>query len=175
MKLPFAPFSLPRLLVLIVVLLLLLHAAPLCAQSFGDPAGMMQGERIARVTTLLDDTLRAESDTTAWLPFGTHAAALAGERPFAPTRFTLFVKLDTASVPHAAAPSVQLYAQVALSDTTFPYEQFDGSLSLATSTNPITSVVGQSLIVPVYGGGYLRFITTSSDSARVCLDLWRVR
>lgn len=175
MKLPFTPLGFPRLPFLALFLLTLLHATPLSAQSFGDAAGMMQGERIARVTTLLDETLRAETDTTAWLPFGTHVAALAGERPYAPTRFTLFVKVDTAAVPHATAPSIQLAAQVALSDTTIPYEQLDGSLTLASSSNPITTTHGQSMIVPVYGGGYIRFITTSADTARVRLDLWRVR
>ncbi|MCB2198542.1 hypothetical protein KQI63_04005 [bacterium] len=175
MKLPVSTFSLPLILVLILLAAFLLPCAPASAQSFGDAAGMMQGERIARVTTLLDDTLHAGTDTTAWLPFGTHVASLAGERPYAPTRFTLFVKVDTASVPHAAAPSIQLAAQVALSDTAIPYEQLDGSLTLAPSTNPITSTTGQSMIVPIYGGGYVRFITTSTDTARVRLDLWRVR
>lgn len=31
------------------------------------------------------------------------------------------------------------------------------------------------MIVPIYGGGYVRFITTSADTALVRLDLWRVR
>ena len=163
------------LLLTVFMVLVSLIPGTLMAQSFGDASGMMQGERIARVTTLYDDILKAASDTTAWVPFGTHLAVLAGERPYAPTRFTLFVKADTAGVTHLTGPSIQVRAQVALSDTTIPYEQLDGSLNLSPATAPITSTMGQSMIVPVYGGGYLRFIVTSADSARVKLDLWRVR
>lgn len=145
-------------------------------QDFGTTTGLLQAERIARVTTVYDDTLRAASDTTAWVAFGTHNADLASERTFAPTRFTLFVKLDTAGIAHADAPSLTLTAQVALNDTLTAYEQFDSSLDLIASTAPLTETEpGQSIIVPVYGGGWLRFILSNADSARVQLNLWRVR
>lgn len=45
----------------------------------------------------------------------------------------------------------------------------------ASSGTPLSGVDGAILPVPVYGGGYLRFIVASEDSARVRLHLWRVR
>ncbi|MFH0881658.1 MAG: hypothetical protein V2A56_01630 [bacterium] len=146
------------------------------AQSFSSTAGLLQGERVARVTTLYDGIIKAAADTTSWLRFGTHTADLASERVFAPTRFTLFVKVDTATVAHAADPSITVSAQVALDDTTVIYEQWDESLILIPTTDPLTIAgTGVSLPIPVYGGGYLRFIIVSADSANVRLDLWRVR
>lgn len=166
-------FALLAAALLIAALLL-----PACAkaQSWGSATGLIQGEHLARATTVYDAVLRARSDTTAWIPVGTHTAALAAERPYAPTRFTLFARLDTAGVAHAAAPSVTLRAQVALGDTAFAYEQADGSLELVDALNPLTSIAaGRSLPVPLYGGGWVRFLVTSADTARVRLDLWRVR
>jgi len=160
------------------LIILLSHLCSLSAraQSFSSAAGLLQGERIARATPVYNDTLFAEADTTAWLPFGTHIAALAPERVFAPTRFTLFAKLDTAGIAHAADPELTVFAQLALSDTTQPYEQEDGSLALAPTTDPlIRTDVGLVLPVPVYGGGWIRFIVESSDTLQVRLDLWRVR
>ena len=49
------------------------------------------GQHLARVSTLHNATISDETITTAWLPFGTHDAALASERPYAPGRFTAFV------------------------------------------------------------------------------------
>lgn len=169
------------ILVVVLFSVVMIAAAmffPACAhsQGWGTAAGLLQGERLARVTMVYNDTLRASTDTTSWVPFGTHSAAFASERTFAPTRFTLFVKLDTANVAHTANPEVTLSAQLALNDTTVAYEQRDGSLILASATNPIEEVpVGQVLSVPVYGGGYLRFIIGASDSVKVRIDLWRVR
>lgn len=161
---------------IVIASLCLFCALSASAQSFSSTAGLLQGERIARVTTVYDDTLRASTTTTAWIPFGTHLVELASERVFAPTRFTLFVKLDTAGIAHAADPSLTLSAQIALDDTLTAYEQFDGSLDLLPATDPMTTVgVGESMIVPVYGGGWLRFIVTSADTAAVRLSLWRVR
>jgi hypothetical protein len=166
----------PALLPVLALLLgLLAAAAPLRAQSWGSSAGLMQGERIARVTTLLDTVLHAASDTTAWLAIGTHTAALAQERPWAPTRFTLFVQADTAGLGAAAGPEVVLQAQLALSDTGTVYEQADGSLEIAPATAPVATTTGQVYPVPVYGGGWLRLIAASTDTARVRLHLWRVR
>lgn len=166
---------LKQFLLLTAVVLLILPAS-LCAQGFGSATGLLQGEHLARSTLLLQDTLKATSDTTAWLPFGTHRAVLAGERPFAPTRFTLFVKLDTANVNYAAAPRVALAAEVALNDTATAYVQQDGSLTLAPSTAPVTEVAhGVILPVPVYGGGWVRFIATAEDSVAIRVDLWRTR
>ncbi len=146
------------------------------AQTWNTPEGLLQGERLARVTTLLDDTLRATADTTAWLPFGTHIADLATERLFAPTRFTLFLHADTSGGIAGAGPSVTVTAQLALSDTSGTvYEQRDGSLDLAPSSDPITTTTGQVIPVPVYGGGWLRLIVASADTARVTCDIWRVR
>jgi len=138
--------------------------------------GLLQGERVARVTMLYDDTLRASTVTTSWLPFGTHLSNHPEERGYAPTRFTLFVVADTTNVPHASGPEVTVTAQLALNDTTgYVYEQADGSLELAPSSGPITTSLGQVFPVPIYGGGWIRFVVTSADSARVRLDFWRIR
>ncbi|MDP8207618.1 MAG: hypothetical protein P9L92_13205 [Candidatus Electryonea clarkiae] len=143
---------------------------------WGTTTGLMQGERIARVTTLMNDILKAETDTTSWLAFGTHLNAYPQEKEYAPTRFTLFFYADTTDVPNAAGPSVTLKAQIALDDTSGKvYEQRDGSLDLVPDTDPVTTIAGQVLPVPVYGGGWIRFIVTSTDSAKVKLDLWRIR
>ncbi|MBS1260824.1 MAG: hypothetical protein MAG453_00140 [Calditrichaeota bacterium] len=144
------------------------------AQHAADVEGLLQGEHIARTTTLYDGVLKAAADTTAWLAFGTHSAALAAERAYAPTRFTAFVVLDTSGVAHAADPSLTLRAQVALTDTAVAYVNRDGTLELAPPGNPITALDGGRVFpVPIYGGGWLRFILAVDDSARVMLDLWR--
>ncbi len=163
-----------RLAGMLLLAMLLPVASAAWGQNWGTPAGLLQGEHLARSGKVYDDTLRATADTTAWIPFGTHAAALAGERVYAPGRFTLFVLVDTTGVPHAAGPEITLRAELALDDTTsMPYEQWDGSLLLAPDTNPIRSAAGLVIPVPVYGGGWLRFIVGSADTARVRLDLWR--
>jgi hypothetical protein len=178
---PMHPRHLPRspgrlLFTALAALLTLLCVWSAHAQDFGTTTGLLQGERIARVSTVYDGILRAEADTTVWIPFGTHNADLASERIFAPTRFTLFAAIDTAGIPHAAGPSLNLKAQVALEDTAAPYVQLDGSLTLVHSTDPMTDAeVGRSMIVPLYGGGYVRFIAASSDTLALKLDLWRVR
>lgn len=161
-----------------ILLLLVLVAAILPAlchgQSFGSSTGLLQGEHLARVNTLYNDTLRASSDTTAWLPIGTFDPALAAERPYAPGRFTAFVWLDTTGTNAAAGPSVVMRAELALADTSRPYDHADGTLSLVPSSSPLTGqATGHVLPVPAYGGGYLRFILTAEDSTRVELDLWR--
>lgn len=159
-----------------IAALLIVPTTCLRAQSFGTAVGLLQGEHLARSSTLYSDTLKAGADTTAWIAFGTHAADLAAERPYAASRFTLFVKLDTAGVAHAADPQVSLHAQVALDDTATAYIQEDGSLTLAPASNPVTSVdPGSVLPVPVYGGGWLRFIVEAEDTVAVRLDLWRTR
>lgn len=161
---------------LLAAFLLYLCALSANAQSFTSTTGLMQGERIARVSTVFNGTLKASSDTTGWVAFGTHLAGLATERAFAPTRFTLFVKLDTAGVAHAHDPSVTLSAQLALDDTSIAYDQSDGSLSLFPTTDPLTQVSpGSSVPVPIYGGGWVRFIVAAEDTVDVKLDLWRVR
>ncbi len=159
--------------ILLAVLTLALASSIVSAQDWNSTAGLLQGEHIARVTTLMEDTLRAEADTTAWLAFGTHTAALAGERKYNPSRFTAFVKVDTAGVSHASTPSITLEAELALSDTNgTTYVQYDNSLSLISATYPLTSTIGQAIPVPVYGGGWIRFIVSSADSAEVKLDVW---
>jgi hypothetical protein len=161
---------------ILTAVLLYLCALSANAQSFSSSTGLMQGERIARVTTIYNDTLRAGSDTTAWIPFGTHRAELASERVFAPTRFTLFVKLDSAGIAHAADPSVTLSAQLALDDTTVAYNQLDGSLELIPAASPLIQVEpGVALPIPIYGGGWVRFIVAAEDTVCAQLDLWRVR
>jgi len=162
-------------LLLILILSVSVFAGP-PFRYWGTTAGLLQGERIARVTTLYDDTLKADTDTTSWLAFGTYLEDFPHEREYAPTRFTAFILADTTGVPHAAAPSVTLRAQIALYDTAGAvYEQRDGSLELAPDADPITTAVGQSIPVPVYGGGWIRFIVSSADTALVRLDLWRAR
>ncbi len=151
-------------------------SVPARAQTWGTSEGLLQGERLARVTTLLNDTLRAETDTTAWLPFGTHIADLADERIYAPTRFTLFVHADTSGGIADSGPEITISAQIALSDTTgVVYEQRDGSLELVPDSSPIKSTIGQIIPIPVYGGGWIRLVVASDDTAVVKCDMWRVR
>lgn len=136
----------------------------------------MQADRVAQVRLVFQDTLRASADTTSWIPFGTHLPSLAAERIPAPRRFTLFIKVDTAEVPHAADPSVWIRAEIALTDTAgATYSQYDGSLNLVPFSWPIETVEGQSVPVPVYGGGWLRFIVQASDTAAVKMHLWSAR
>lgn len=167
------------LAMLLLPLVLVLSASVFAGPPFrywGTTAGLLQGERIARVTTLYNDTLKADTDTTSWLAFGTYLEDFPHEREYAPTRFTAFILADTTGILHAAVPSVTLRAQLALFDTTSAvYEQLDGSLELVPDAGPITTAVGQSIPVPVYGGGWIRFIVSSADTARVRLDLWRAR
>lgn len=146
------------------------------AQSWGSSTGLLQGERIAQVTSIFSDTVKAASDTTSWIAFGTHNSSLAGERVFAPTRFTLFLRTDTTDVPHNSSPSISLKAELALNDTTDPiYEQYDQSLQLIPAGMPLTTTTGQAIPVPIYGGGWVRFIVSSADSAFVDMYLWRIR
>jgi hypothetical protein len=167
----------PILVLLVVVAAISLETveAQTPGRFWNTTTGILQGERIARATNLYNDTLRATTDTTSWLAFGTHLAGYPLEKEYGPSRFTAFFIVDTSGVAHAAGPSVTLRAQIALSDTTGTlYEQRDGSLDLVPSTDPVTTTTGQSIPVPVYGGGWIRFIVTSSDSASVRLDLWRI-
>ncbi len=159
----------------LILTLMLFATIPVSAQSFGSADGLLQGQHLARVSTLHNATISDETVTTAWLPFGTHDAALASERPYAPGRFTAFVLMDTVGVSTGTAPSLTLKAQVALTDTSVAYENRDLTLELAPDGNPLTTVAtSQVLPVPVYGGGYIRFVMTIEEAATVKLDLWRV-
>ncbi|MBZ0266162.1 hypothetical protein K8I28_16010 [bacterium] len=159
-----------------ILILLLLLPSLLFAQSWGSSTGLLQGERIAQVSSIFSDTVKATNDTTSWIAFGTHVSSLASERVYAPTRFTLFLRADTTDVPHNADPSISLKAELALNDTTeVIYEQYDQSLQLIPTGMPLTTTTGQAIPVPIYGGGWLRFIVTSADSAYVDMHLWRTR
>ncbi|GBE30371.1 hypothetical protein BMS3Bbin04_01404 [bacterium BMS3Bbin04] len=159
---------------ILLLTVLLLSSTIANAQSFGSASGLLQGQHLARVTNLHNAVITDATVTTAWIPFGTHDESLAGERPYAPSRFTAFVYMDTVGVSTGVAPSLVLKAQVALTDTSIVYENLDLTLDLAPEGNPITSVdIGQVLPVPVYGGGYIRFVMTVDEAAIVKLDLWR--
>lgn len=157
------------------LLLVLLNTATLHAQSWGTAEGLMQAERIARVTTLCDDTLNADSLTTAWIPFGSFLQAFPDERIFGPGKFTLFLYADDSSVNVSGDMEITVQAELALEDTTRTYTQRDGSLNLIPASWPVSEPGGYALPVPVYGGGYIRFTVESSDTSTVRLDLWRTR
>ncbi|MBD3166389.1 hypothetical protein GF324_07315 [bacterium] len=164
----------------LLLLTLLVFTVTSHSQSFGTSAGLLQGERIARVDELYKDVLKATSDTTAWIPFGTHDLGISQpelltERIFAPTRFTLFMRVDTTAISHDSGPSITVSSEIALSDTAESYVNHDGTSDLIPSSDPLTETGGRMVPVPVYGGGFLRFIVTSADSAEVELHLWRVR
>ena len=166
-----------RTLILAVLLAVAFNAA---AQTLSI-SELVYGEHSASLGEICDSTFEAETDTSAWIAFGTYYSAdnaLVYQRRRAPQRFTLFAWMDTTGTNAAAAPNLFVRTQVALdtagfaADSVYVYENQDSTST--SDTLQYRHGIGHILPLTVYGGGYLRLILSLDDTSRVKVDLWEM-